>query len=298
MHKKLEAELASLAHSILDMKNKDDVAILQKKALLIYEKLSLLKFVDAYMNESAVEDIKEAASPASFNEFVEEEIEAAPVINKVVESEVVVETIEEQLDEEFDEIVKEEVKETIEEVPELIEDVLKEETIEDAAVELDLSIEKSIEEKPMLTDKQVEAIFNTEDSFVKDDVRDVAEIKFSLEDELKDAISADVATDLFERATKENPVIEEKPETKQRSLNDVLFSNNIQVGLNDRIAFVKHLFEGSQEDFNRVLSQLNSFKTEEEAKSFVIEFVKLDYDWSTKLEFEERLIDLIERKFK
>jgi len=298
MHKKLEAELVSLANSILDMKNKDDVAILQKKALLIYEKLSLLKFVDAYMNESAVEDSKEAASPASFNEFVEEEIEAAPVINEVVESEVVVETIEEQLDEEFDEIVKEEVKETIEEVPELIEDVLKEETIEDAAVELDLSIEKSIEEKPMLTDKQVETIFNTEDSFVKDDVRDVAEIKFSLEDELKDAISADVATDLFERATKENPVIEEKPETKQRSLNDVLFSNNIQVGLNDRIAFVKHLFEGSQEDFNRVLSQLNSFKTEEEAKSFVIEFVKLDYDWSTKLEFEERLIDLIERKFK
>ena len=71
----------------------------------------------------------------------------------------------------------------------------------------------------------------------------------------------------------------------------------MQVGLNDRIAFVKHLFDGSQEDFNRVLSQLNSFKTEDEAKTFVQEFVKSDYNWSASLEYEERLMDLIERKF-
>ena len=43
----------------------------------------------------------------------------------------------------------------------------------------------------------------------------------------------------------------------------------VQIDLNDRIVFVKHLFEGNQEDFNRVLSQLNTFKTEKEAKKFM-----------------------------
>ena len=76
-----------------------------------------------------------------------------------------------------------------------------------------------------------------------------------------------------------------------------MFKNNLQIGLNDRIAFVKHLFDGSQEDFNRVLSQLNSFKTENESKKFIDEFVKPDYDWSNKEDYENRLINLIERKF-
>ncbi len=126
-------------------------------------------------------------------------------------------------------------------------------------------------------------------------------LQISLEDEFKDAISSDIATNLFERATKENPIIEdeiaEKQKNKKRSLNDTLFKNNIQVGLNDRIAFVNQLFDGSQQDFNRVVSQLNSFKTEKEAINFIEEFVKPDYDWSNKEEFEQRLMSLIERKF-
>ena len=122
-------------------------------------------------------------------------------------------------------------------------------------------------------------------------------LQTSLEEEFKDAISADVATQLFEKATKENPVIDEDIPAKNRSLNDALFKNNLQIGLNDRIAFVKHLFDGSQEDFNRVLSQLNSFKTENESKKFIDEFVKPDYDWSNKEDYENRLINLIERKF-
>ena len=71
----------------------------------------------------------------------------------------------------------------------------------------------------------------------------------------------------------------------------------IQIGLNDRIAFVKSLFGGSQEDFNRVVSQLNSFKTQKEAKKFIHKMVKPDYDWADKEDIEERFMDIIERKF-
>ena len=52
MHKKLEAELVSLAHSILQMKNKDDVNAWHTKAQEIQEKLAVLKFVDTYFETS------------------------------------------------------------------------------------------------------------------------------------------------------------------------------------------------------------------------------------------------------
>ena len=49
MHKKIEAELVSIAHGILQMKNKGDVVALQQRAKDAYEKLSVLAFVDRYL---------------------------------------------------------------------------------------------------------------------------------------------------------------------------------------------------------------------------------------------------------
>ncbi len=49
MHKKLEAELVSIAHSILQMKNRDDITALHKKAQELHEKLSVLMFIDDYL---------------------------------------------------------------------------------------------------------------------------------------------------------------------------------------------------------------------------------------------------------
>ncbi len=49
MHKKLEAELVSIAHSILQMKNRDDITALHKKAQKLQEQLAVLMFVDDYL---------------------------------------------------------------------------------------------------------------------------------------------------------------------------------------------------------------------------------------------------------
>ncbi|MBT8318361.1 MAG: hypothetical protein HKP59_12130 [Lutibacter sp.] len=241
MHKKLKAQLVSLAHSILEMKNSDDIVELHNKSQELYEKLTVLKFVDSNMNNVA-----------------ENEVFSKEIVGKI-----------------------EPIKESIE------KDI--------TAISFPSSDEMS--PKKVISQEQVEEIFGIEDTLSKNDEHDIPSIQSTLEEELKDAISSDVATELFERVTKENPVVEEIPESYKKSLNDTLFKNNLQVELNDRIAFVKHLFEGDQGDFNRVLSQLNTFKSENEAKTFIKKMVKPDYDWSTKQEYEERLISLIERKF-
>lgn len=293
MHKKLEAELVSLAHSILQLKNNDDVTILHKKARDVYEKLSVLKFVNANLNQMPIAEVEEEIMPEVKNITAEEVVNVEEKIEETPEIIEIEETIEVE-----EEVEIEEVEEAIETVEKVTQEVVEENTVEEKIV---IEEEEVIEEaitapKEMLTKEEVDEIFAVKDDFVKDDVRDLQATQFTLEDEFKDAISLDVATELFEKATKENPVVETPKETK-RSLNDTIFNANLQVGLNDRIAFVKHLFEGSQEDFNRVLSQLNSFKTEDEAKTFLQEFVKPDYDWSAKLEYEERLMNIIERKF-
>ena len=91
--------------------------------------------------------------------------------------------------------------------------------------------------------------------------------------------------------------IEEKSEPKTVSLNDKL-AKGINIDLNDRLAFIKHLFGNSSEDYNRVLSQLITFNTFYETRDFVQEKVKPDYNnWEGKQEYEERFMDIIEKKF-
>ena len=84
---------------------------------------------------------------------------------------------------------------------------------------------------------------------------------------------------------------------KPRSINDRL-KKTFQIGINDRHAFVKHLFEGSTADYNRVLSQLNTMKTKDEAVNFVLNMVKPDYNnWEGKEEYEIRFLAIVESKF-
>lgn len=89
-----------------------------------------------------------------------------------------------------------------------------------------------------------------------------------------------------------------KKETTAKSLNDKLNGKEIKVDLNNRLAFVKHLFNGSTEDYNRVLSQLSTIDTEERSISFIENMVKPDYNnWEGKEEYAERFMGLIEGRF-
>ncbi|MFG6685238.1 hypothetical protein ACGK9U_01550 [Mariniflexile sp. HNIBRBA6329] len=85
---------------------------------------------------------------------------------------------------------------------------------------------------------------------------------------------------------------------EKKSLNDKLKSGGLNIGLNDKIAFIKHLFDGKSEDYHRVISQLSTFDSFSNAKQFIIEIVKPDYNnWVNKEEFEERLFQILESRF-
>ncbi len=87
-------------------------------------------------------------------------------------------------------------------------------------------------------------------------------------------------------------------ERAKKSLNDKLKGQRLTIGLNDKIAFIKHLFEGRNEDYDRVISQINTTHSVGEARKLIFEMVKPDYNnWNGKEEYEERFIEIIESKF-
>lgn len=299
MHKKLASDLTSLAHSILQMKNKEDVFELKQKAYEVYEKLSVLAYVEEYINNTP-NPLKSKEELLQDIVLAEEKQQEEVLANNLS----VKETVVSDTKEDTTEVVEEEAKEAVQElnveksieepiekdrVVHHLEEALKEE-LEQEADEIADKIIEAIEEETIIEEiieqpfDELEELLHG-DSDVKNDAKDVGERKTpTLEDELQDTISVDVMTDLF---TKVEP---------KKTVNDY-FQKTIQIDLNDRIAFVKHLFDGDQNDFNRVISQLNTFKTEKEAKKFINKMVKPDYDWSEKEEYENRLLEIIERRF-
>lgn len=88
-------------------------------------------------------------------------------------------------------------------------------------------------------------------------------------------------------------------ELPQTSLNDQLKTQGFQIGLNDRLAFVKNLFDNSTEDYDRVLSQLSTLGSHEEAIKLLDSIIKPDYNnWEGQEEIEARFLEIIENKFK
>ena len=84
----------------------------------------------------------------------------------------------------------------------------------------------------------------------------------------------------------------------KKTLNDTLKGNRLVVGLNDKLAFIKHLFDGNNEDFERVISQINTSSSFEEASNLIQTIIKPDYNhWEGKEEFEERFLELVKGKF-
>lgn len=297
MKKRLEAELISIAHRVLKLKNKSEVDQLYKESKKLYETLAVLKFYgdnfEMLKNKLPAEEL-EAKLEAAFDkeEDVFEkpiEVDLSPVAEVVEEEPVIVGeiTIEEDEveDESFEDndLVEEEDKEDHEANGAQITEKPFEPMFE---LEIEEPTKDVVEEVPTVensTSPQVESKQITLDNLLGDDYKEPVFVKPN-------------EVSLFSNTTEEKEVKSTK-EPKVLNLNDS-FSKNIEVGLNDRVAFVKHLFGESNEDYNRVMSQLNTFSTLDEAKSFLNEMVIPDYGyWVGKEEYIERFMEVLEKKF-
>ncbi|MBB4806923.1 hypothetical protein HNP38_002219 [Chryseobacterium defluvii] len=114
---------------------------------------------------------------------------------------------------------------------------------------------------------------------------------------------------LFDDDPLERNIPQEKPVQTVESTGSILKTNiptdymeaektkpEFRLDLNDRIAFTKTLFGGSQSELNEVVTELNSFKTLEEAKEYLSELY-YEKNWKKADEYAQRLWVLVENKF-
>ena len=115
----------------------------------------------------------------------------------------------------------------------------------------------------------------------------------SLEDLFATAISEPVFVKKESPALEEEAVVEQNP----KNLNDVL-GKGLKIGLNDRLAFIKNLFDEQPEEYQRVISQILTYENLDEAQEFIETFVKPEYNsWEGKESFEDRFYKIIEQNF-
>ncbi|WP_264519850.1 hypothetical protein [Flavobacterium sp. N1994] len=310
MKKRLESELISIAHRILKLKNKSEVDQLYKETQKLYETLSVLKFYQDNF-ESVKSDVTEDVLEEKLEQSLEAEEAPAPVvevkeeiIEPIVEVEAAPEVVleaeaapEPETEEEV--IVSEEPEATIEE-----EEVLTE---EEPAVEEEPVAEE--EEPVVVPEPSFKPIFEleVEEEEEIEPAETASEVKpedkpVALEDFLGDYkdpvfVKPNEVSLFGTESTESEKVSEIKEEPKATTINEG-HSKSIAIGLNDRIGFVQHLFNDSNEDFNRVISQLNTFDTFEEAKNFINEMVIPDYNyWVGEEDYIERFMEIVEKKF-
>ena len=328
MKRKLEAELISIAHRILKLKNKSELAQLQQETLKLYEKISVLRFVEENFSEvkptigyaaaekevEAIFDQEENIEVETLVENEPEEIKAEveetegvddfPAEDNVEEvtSDKENETEIENSEEEEESVVEEE--EFVDEEQEIFEDIQAEETVEaeveaeEPEIEFAPLFEIARDEEPVkskqitledfLSEGHVEPIFvRAEQSYSNE----TTTTQTNPEDNKETVTKVEVVE------TKKTQFVIDHHEPKSVSLNDSL-SKSINIGLNDRIGFEKHLFGGSSEDLNRVLSQLSTYANFSEAQEFIEDMVKPDYNnWTGKEEYEARFMEIVEKKF-
>ena len=275
MKKKLKSDLVSLAHKILKLDSESDYETLKNEAQKIYEALSVLAYIEASFD---------AGQPAT---------DKAEIIKALEDenTEVIAESIQE--------IQQEQVEETPTEAPQ------KEETELERIARIAAANEELFERLRTPEEPKPKAE-NPKPKEQKEPKINQASLHEPVMEKIKDIVAqmppeADAIEAMFQQITQQPDAVkndkdeigeygriaefeeDEKPqESKPKRLNDRI-SRGLSFGLNDRIAFIKHLFNGSDTDYNRVLSQLNTANSEEEAFNLIDQMVKPDYNnWDGK----------------
>ena len=87
-------------------------------------------------------------------------------------------------------------------------------------------------------------------------------------------------------------------ESHQKTLNDSISVKQLQIGLNDRIAFISHLFNGNTDAYNRAIEMVNNLHSPDECWDFILNKVKPSFNnWQGKEEYEDRFFLIISKRF-
>lgn len=292
MKKRLEAELISIAHRVLKLKGKAELDQLYAETRKLLEVLSVLKFV-----EENIDVVRPKMDVAAIEKKLENSLTQEPAEETIqlIEKKFFIDA-KTDLQQESTDVPDKNVAN-----PEMIVNSREPKTINEAEIESEALLTSKNEVLLPVFDKKDTVIIEQENTI---DRNKMDQIGFDFEknespitfDKPNQPKMQQISFEELLGHQISEPIFDKKQDIVP-TLNDT-FSKNTPFGLNDKIGFVKNLFDDSEEDFNRVVSQIGTFATFGEAESFVNELVKPDYNnWENKDNFEKRFMEIIEKKF-
>jgi hypothetical protein len=262
MKNKIRLDIVGLAEQIIKDGTSFDVTSMKNAARSLYDKLAVLQYLESQLEDVSVVDKFQSLDSKSFREenwFTEPE----PLPQSGHKEDLV-------------EPLMEKIKDIVAQMPEesqRVDDLLNEILPEPKYIKNDLDdFAASYQQTPTFERKEPSKGI------------DILEGK-------------DSESFPLDQKIKTHSVTIDSASSRPKNLNDKLHQG-LQVGLNDKLAFIKYLFDGKTEDYTRVLSQISTMKSYEEAANFISSKIKPDYnDWDNKEEYSKRFMNVIEKSF-
>ena len=164
--------------------------------------------------------------------------------------------------------------------------------------------------------KKLDEVINslTEDTNkekTKDDDMEVAPMMETIKNMVTEMPEPETYEKLFESVgtpptfmSKKNESIRNKLDTEKEISNDKKnindqFSKKLSVDNNERLAFIKHLFDGDTINYERVLNQTLTLGSWSEVSNLISSKVKIEYNnWKGKEDIADRFLTVLQKSFK
>tara|TARA_B100000242_G_scaffold145677_1_gene103850 strand:+ start:1217 stop:1894 length:678 start_codon:yes stop_codon:yes gene_type:complete len=146
---------------------------------------------------------------------------------------------------------------------------------------------------------------------IKDDDMEVAPMMETIKNMVTEMPEPETYEKLFESVgtpptfmSKKNDSIRNKLDTEKdisndkKNINDQ-FSKKLSVDNNERLAFIKHLFDGDTNNYERVLNQTLTLGSWAEVSNLISSKVKIEYNnWKGKEDIADRFLTVLQKSFK
>lgn len=295
MKKQLEKELQKLAENILATQGNLDLPHLKKETEKLLEKVTILSFVEKYYNAIGSSEERLQYTMKKVGDFIEDDQNENDIFNLPVKTtqvqQIVVAQAEKKSVAENNVIKTEQIIENqpIKEIQE--EKTIQAKTTHSPATSQQNSAYKAYQDIIQKQQEQAAPVSVVTEKTVEETRKPVENEPVTYQSQpLEDFISQT-----------QHPVFEKKEEVSEAkntpSLNDRL-GKTTQIGLNDRLAFIRQLFFGSESEYNNVVQHINNLQSVQDIAIYIEQEIKPIYNhWRGKEDYEERFLSLMLKRF-
>ena len=268
MKKQMQEEIQQLGRELLQADAGFNTLAFQKKALALYEKLTILHYLENQIQGAEAKANNEGTGSFDSKTFREQ--------NWFTEPEPIPQP--------------EHKEDLVEPLIEKIKDLVAQMPSESGQV--DEILEQILPEK----------------KYVKNDLEEFASnYQKTPTFERKTAVEEPPKRTILEERQASKGVPVPKPNTrlvddlgmsqKPKSINDSA-GDGIQIGLNDRLAYIKHLFSGNSSAYEACLVKINEMQSFDQVETYLKTKVKPNHNyWLQKDLFSARFMSAVEKKF-